>query len=260
MFRAIILEQQENGIAKIIMNQPDRLNALSNSMVEDLILAFQQVAADKKVKVVILTGSGRAFCAGGDLSILDGSIGPLAGRDYALEVSEITKLIFNIEKPVIAAVNGFAMGGGFNFALAADFVIASSEAKFCQAFVQVGLVPDLGGTYLLPRIVGMQKAKELVFTGKVIDAAEAERIGIVNKVVEPGSLQEAVDQFSIQLAQGPSITIGLAKTLLNSNINRSLDEALEGEAFAQSICMQTQDHREGVRAAREKRKPSFSGN
>ncbi|WP_313885455.1 enoyl-CoA hydratase-related protein [Desulfallas sp. Bu1-1] len=209
--------------------------------------------------MVILTGAGRAFSAGGDLNILDGSIGPSAARDYVLEVSEITKLICNMEKPVIAAVNGLAIGGGLSFVLAADFVIASSEAKFCQAFVQVGLVPDLGGTYFLPRIVGMLKAKELIFTGKTIDAFEAERIGIVNKVVDPGSLQEAVEQLSSQLAQGPSSAIGLTKSLLNRNINRCLDEALEDEAFAQSICMQTQDHREGVRAVREKRKPRFIG-
>lgn len=259
MSNAVVLEQNEQGICKIIMNEPDSMNALSNSMVEGLIQAFKQAAADKNVKVVILTGTGRAFCAGGDLNIINGSIGLVESRNYVHEVSQITSRIYNIEKPVIAAVNGVAVGAGCNLALVSDLVIASSAAKFGQAFVNVGVIPDVGGTYILPRIVGMQKAKELVFTGRVIDAFEAEQIGMALKVVEPGDLEKTVDELALQIAQGPSIAIGLAKTMLNRNIDYSLEEAIESEAFAQSICLQTQDHREAVRAFKEKRKPKFSG-
>lgn len=259
MSDAVLMEKLEHGVCKIILNQPESLNTLSNPMVEGLKLAFEQAAADSTVKVVILTGAGRAFCAGGDLNLVDGSLGLVAAREYVILVSELTRLIFHIEKPVIAAVNGFAMGGGMDLALAADLIIASSTAKFGMAFVNVGLIPDIGGTYLLPRAVGIQKAKELVFTGETIDAYEAERIGMITKVAEPDNLQETVIQLAGKMAQGPSIAIGLAKYMLNRNMNRSLDKAIEDESFAQSFCMQTEDHREAVLAFKEKRKPKFSG-
>ncbi|MBF7084313.1 enoyl-CoA hydratase [Desulfallas sp. Bu1-1] len=259
MTDAVLMEKLEDGVCRIVLNQPDSLNTLSDAMVEGLKLAFEQAAADSKVKVVVLTGAGRAFCAGGDLNIIDGSMGLMAAREYVFKVAELTRLIFHIEKPVIAAINGFSMGGGLVIALAADILIASSAAKFGLAFVNVGLIPDIGGTYLVPRAIGIQKAKELVFTGQMIDAYEAERIGMITKVVEPDKLDETVNQLASQIARGPSIAIGLAKYMLNRNLNRSLDEAIEDEAFAQSICMQTKDHREAVIAFKEKRKPKFSG-
>lgn len=258
-FKNIIFEQDDLGILKLTLNQPDSLNALGTAMAEDLIAALQHAQSDKKVKAIIITGSGRAFSAGGDLKFMEKGLGVISAQDYVVKVSKVTQLIFHIGKPVIAAVNGFAVGAGFNLALAADFVTAGSDAKFGQAFLQVGLIPDIGGTYFLPRVVGLQKAKELVFTGKIIDATEAEKLGIAGKVVNSGDLQEEVYKFAAQLAQGPSSTMGLAKSLLNRSIDRDLDDALQDEMYTQSICMQTRDHREGVRAFIEKRKPKFTG-
>lgn len=259
MTDAVLMQDLGSGVCRIVLNQPDSLNTLNDAMLEDLKLTFKQAAANSKVKVVVLTGAGRAFCAGGDLNIIDGSMGLTAAREYVFKVAELIQLIFHIEKPVIAAINGFSMGGGVDIALAADMVIASSAAKFSLAFVNVGLIPDLGATYLVPRAIGIQKAKELVFTGRIIDAYEAERIGMIMKVVEPDKLDETVNQLAGQIALGPSIANGLAKYMLNRNLYRSLEEAIENEAFAQSFCMQTEDHREAVLAFKEKRKPKFSG-
>lgn len=258
-YNNIIFEQDELGIGRITLNQPDSLNALGTAMAKEMTSALKKAQADKDVKVIIITGAGRAFSAGGDMKYMEKGLDVIAARDYVITVSEVTKLIFNMEKPVIAVVNGFAVGAGFNLAMAADFVIASSNAKFGQAFLQVGLIPDIGGTYFLPRAVGLQKAKELVFTGKLIDAPEAERIGLVGKVVNVDDLQEEGYNFAIQLAQGPTYAMGLAKSLLNRSLDRDLDDVIQEEIYSQSICMQTKDHREGVSAFIEKRKPKFIG-
>lgn len=253
------LKQDQNGIATITMNQPERLNAISREMVKGLKQAFLQVSADKNVKVVVLTGAGRAFCAGADLTMLDGTISPKEGKDLPLEVSEITKIIYNLEKPVIAAVNGFCMGGGLEYAMACDFIISSPKSKFAQATIKIGLVPDLGASYLLPRAVGVQKARELIYTGKTIDAMEAERIGLILKVVEEETFEDSIEEFALELAQGPSITMGLAKLMVNRNSSKTLEESLENEAWAQSICFQNNDYLEGLQAFKEKRAPIFTG-
>jgi 2-(1,2-epoxy-1,2-dihydrophenyl)acetyl-CoA isomerase len=165
----------------------------------------------------------------------------------------------NLEKPIIAAVNGHAMGAGFNLALAADLIIAVKEAKFGQVFVQVGLAVDTGGSYFLPRVVGLARAKELVFTGRILDAEEALKMGLINRVVEKENLEQEVLSLVSKLAQGPSQALGLDKMLINSGMEADLKTALADEALAQSICMQTEDHMEGIKAFYEKRKVKFKG-
>ncbi|MBC7344314.1 MAG: enoyl-CoA hydratase/isomerase family protein [Clostridia bacterium] len=248
-----------NGIATITLNRPESLNALSLSMAREIARAIEQVRADDDCKVVIITGAGRAFCAGGDIKAMQRGMTTVEGREYVMEVGRVILAMRDLEKPIIAAVNGYAMGAGFNLALAADLIIAAKEAKFGQLFVQVGLAIDAGGSYYLPRAVGLARAKELVFTGRIIDAGEAFSMGLINRVTEKESLEEEVVSLATGLARGPTQALGLSKILINSGLETGLEAALANEAFAQSICMQTADHREGVAAFLEKRAPRFSG-
>ncbi|WP_169718009.1 Short-chain-enoyl-CoA hydratase [Sporomusa silvacetica DSM 10669] len=251
-----LLYQVENRIAKITLNVPEKMNALDKKISMELTAVLQEIKNDDNVKVVIITGTGRAFCAGGDISFfktldLEGSI------EFVKAAQSLVGAFINLPKPIIAAVNGFALGAGLSLALLSDIVISSDKAKFAAAFVNVGLVPDLGALYFLSRLTGLQKAKELVFTGKNFDAEEASRIGIVNIVVEHEKLEAAVSELSEQLAGKPAIAMASAKRLLNMGMDLGIDELLEIEAFAQSRCMQTEDCKEAVDAFLNKRKPVF---
>lgn len=248
-----------NGIATITLNRPESLNALSLSMAREIDRALEQARTDGDCKVVVISGAGRAFCAGGDVRAFQKGMTALEGWNYVTEVHKVILSMRDLEKPIIAAVNGHAMGAGFNLALAADLIVAARGAKFGQAFVQVGLAVDTGGSYFLPRVVGLAKAKELVLTGCIIDAEEALNMGLINKVVEKENLEKEVVDLATRLAQGPSQALGLAKMLMNYGLNADLETALANEAFAQSILMQTADHREGVAAFLEKRTPKFTG-
>lgn len=248
-----------NGIATITLNRPESLNALSLSMAREITRAMERARADEDCKVVVITGAGRAFCAGGDIKAMKKGMTTVEGRNYVMEAGRVILAMRDLEKPVIAAVNGYAMGAGFNLALAADLIIAVKEAKFGQVFVQVGLAIDAGGSYFLPRAVGLARAKELVFTGRIIDAEEALSMGLINKVVEKENLEKEVFDLAARLAQGPTQALGLAKMLINNGLQADLETALANEAFAQSICMQTEDHREGLAAFLEKRAPQFTG-
>jgi 2-(1,2-epoxy-1,2-dihydrophenyl)acetyl-CoA isomerase len=255
-FKNILYEKRE-GIATIILNRPEVLNALSPEMIDELITALNDAKNDKDVRVVIITGAGRAFSAGGDINVV---------KDYEkLEmtlkgVSEVARLLANIEKPIIAMVNGIAVGAGLSLALACDITIASDQARFGSAFVRIGLVPDTGATFYLTKCVNLHLAKELAFTGRMIDGNEAQRIGLVNRVVPASELQATVYSLAKELADGPPIAIGLTKKLLNKSLSTSLDSALDEETYAQLICARTKDFKEGVLAFLEKRKPKFTGN
>ena len=258
-----LLYETKDGIATLTLNRPDRLNALGDTLREDLQDAVTRASEDADVRVIVVTGAGKGFCAGGDVKAMNerrekGADRPLMekvapGRDRTVLA------LRDAPKPVIAAVNGAAAGAGMNLALACDIRLASTAAKFAQAFVRRGLHPDWGGTYFLPRVVGLAKAAELIWTGEVIDAQEALRLGIVSAVHSPEELMAATYGLAGRIAAGPPIAIRLAKRSLYHNIECDLRQALEFETFAQNICFETEDAREGIRAFVEKRAPAFHG-
>lgn len=246
----------DNRIATITLNVPQKLNALDAQLAAELTEALHEAKHDSGVKVVVLTGAGKAFCAGGDISVfssfdLQGSI------EFVRDAQSLVAAFSKLPKPVIAAVNGFAVGAGLSLALLSDIIIASDKAMFGAAFVNVGLVPDIASLYFLPRLIGLPKAKELAFTGKNIDAQEAHRLGIVNTVVEYEKFAAAVAEFSQFLAGQAGFAMGSAKTLLNMSMDLGVDELLELEAVTQGVCMQSPDSKEGVDAFLNKRKPNF---
>ena len=258
-----LIHEVKDGIATLTLNRPDRLNALGGTLRDDLHDAITRAAADPEVRVMIITGAGKGFCSGGDVKAMSEAkegkrerplmekIAP--GRDRTLLAMR------DAPQPIIAAVNGAAAGAGMNLALGCDIRLASTAAKFSQAFVKRGLHPDWGGTYFLPRIVGMAKACELIFTGAVIDAAEALRLGIVSQVVAPEDLLPAAQTLARAIAAGPPIAIRLAKRGLYRNAESDLRTALEYETFAQNTCFETEDAAEGIKAFVDKRAPQFKG-
>ncbi|MDR1946690.1 MAG: enoyl-CoA hydratase/isomerase family protein [Desulfovibrio sp.] len=251
-----VLYRVENRIASITLNVPKKLNALDVTLAKDLTAALALAAGDDAVKVVVVTGAGRAFCAGGDLAYMAGL--DLEGCiDFVRDAQALIGAFTKMPKPVIAAVNGFAVGAGFSLVLLSDIVISSDKAMYGLAFVNIGVIPDLAALYFLPRVIGLQKAKELAFSGKNIDAGEACRLGIVNSVVEHDKLEEEVGKMSLFLAGQPGAAVGAAKTLLNMGMDMGLDELLEMEALAQGVRMVSDDSREGVDAFLNKRKPNF---
>lgn len=250
-FETIILEK-EDKVATLSLNRPDVLNAINNAMRRELLAALEDVAADDEVKVLVLTGKGRAFCSGGDVK-------GMGTRERMIKPHPIILKMASLEKPVISAVNGVAAGAGCNLAMAADIIIASEKASFIQTFVKIGLVPDWGGMFFLPRLVGIYKAKELMLTGDRISAVEAERIGMVNKVVPDEEFQDFVKEYSGRLAKGAPKSMAMIKKTLNVTQNSDIDTVLALEYQAQTICRETADHKEGIAAFKEKRAPEFTG-
>ena len=253
----------KDGIATITLNRPERLNALGDTLRDDLQDALTLAEDDPAVRVLIVTGAGTGFCSGGDVKAMSERKASGSGRPLMEKVApgrdRTVQALRDIPKPVIAAVNGAAAGAGMNLALACDMRLASSAAKFSQAFVKRGLHPDWGGTYFLPRIVGTAKACEMIFTGEVIDAQEALRLGIVSAVHAPEELMPAALSLARRMADGPPIAIRLAKRAIYHNLDCDLRQALEFETFAQNICFDTEDAAEGLKAFVEKRPPSFRG-
>jgi 2-(1,2-epoxy-1,2-dihydrophenyl)acetyl-CoA isomerase len=250
----------KNGVGTITLNRPDVMNATNDQLYRELSSLIREIADDSQVGCVVLTGAGRGFCAGADVKAMNPDMKLLARRKrHRWILADILRPLVNLEKPVIAAVNGTAVGAGFNLALAADIIIASDKAIFSQIFTKLGLVPDLGGMYLLTRVVGLNKAKELCFTARKIDAAEALALGIVNRVVPAEDLLGAAAGLAEEIAAGPPTALAMIKTLLNKSSNSTLEQMLEYESFAQTLAYTTPEHREGVAAFREKRKPDFRG-
>lgn len=258
-----LLYEVHDRIATLTLNRPERLNALGDTLRPDLYDALTKASADPEVGVLVITGAGRGFCSGGDVKSMSernesGATAPTNERLAPIR-DRIVLAMQDCPKPVIAAVNGAAAGAGMNLALACDMRIASSAAKFSQAFVKRGLHPDWGGTYFLPRMVGAAKACELIFTGDAIDAAEALRLGIVNAVVAPEELMAETYKLAGKIAAGPPVAIQLAKRAIYHSAGVDLRAGLEFESFAQNICRETEDAKEGVRAFVEKRAPVFRG-
>ncbi|MGC8810121.1 MAG: enoyl-CoA hydratase/isomerase family protein [bacterium] len=254
-----ILYTKADGMATITLNRPRQLNALDEQMILEVLDAVKKVAADEEVKVLILTGAGRAFCFGADIGAFQkgaNSSAPLA-FDLLPKAQEIIRTLVNMNKPTIAALNGFATGLGLDLALACDLRVAAERAKLGEAFITMGLVPDGGGTYFLPRLVGLAKAAELIFTGDALSSAEAERLGLINRVVPTPDLEKNVRELALKLAKSPSPALGLAKRLIWKNLHANLEEALLSEAESQKICLESKDHREAVQAYLEKREPIF---
>jgi len=249
------------GVATITLNRPERLNALTFDVYRELTDTFAALRHEDDVRSVVITGAGRAFCSGGDVHDI---IGELFSKDIEglLEFTRMTcELIRNIRalpKPVIASLNGTTAGAGACIALASDIRIASPSAKIAFLFVRVGLSgADMGAAHLLPRLVGLAKATEMLYTGDFVSAEEAERIGLYNRVVAAEDLEKETHALALRLASGPSFAIGVTKEMLNRELDVSLDTALELEAQAQAICMQHPDYREAYEAFVEKRKPVF---
>ncbi len=251
--------ETSNGVATITLNRPEVYNALNDEITFELQDAFRAVAKDAGVRVVVLTGEGKAFCSGQDLKT-----GSTQGKRSFLESLQkrYNPLILgmrNLPKPIVCKLNGVAAGAGCSIALACDIIVAAEESSLIEVFINIGLVPDSGSSYFLPRMVGMAKAFELCSTGKKISAREALDFGLVNKVVKLEQLNEAVKNYTDYFAQAPTRAIGLIKKMLNKSSASTLEEMLEYEAYLQEIAGATQDHQEGVKAFLEKRKPSFLG-
>jgi 2-(1,2-epoxy-1,2-dihydrophenyl)acetyl-CoA isomerase len=255
----LVVYTKENGVAKVVMNSPKTMNALVEGLVEGLISSLTKAEQDQEVGAVILTGTGKAFCAGGDLKAIGEGFETSGGYDYIKNFHKLVKLLYNLPKPVIAAVNGHAAGAGFCIALLADIILASENAKFAMSFAKVGVIPDLGGLYTLPRLVGLQKAKELVFTGRTVDAIEAEKIGIANRVIAADALDGEANKLATELAAGPRITQKFSKAVMNASLGLTMDQLLEQEALAQEICFQTEDHKNAVASFFKKEAPVFKG-
>jgi len=258
-----LIYEVKDGIATLTLNRPDRLNALGGTLREDLFDAVTRSAADPEVRVMVVTGAGKGFCSGGDVKAMGEAKAGQRERPLIEKIApsrDRTLLAMReAPQPIIAAVNGAAAGAGMNLALGCDIRIASTAAKFTQAFVKRGLHPDWGGTYFLPRVVGTAKACEMIFTGDVIDAAEALRLGIVSRVVAPEELMPTAYELARRIAAGPPVAIRLAKRSIYANEDLDLRAALQNETMAQNICFETEDATEGIRAFGEKRAPAFKG-
>ncbi len=257
---ATIFLEKADGIVTLILNRPEARNAIDLVMREEIALALDELEADDATRVMVLTGAGEHFCAGGDVKSMKAKRHTAAeGRARVESLNRMVLRLVHFPRPTIAMVDGFAVGAGCNLALCCDLIVASDRAKFGEVFARIGLVPDGAGTYFLPRRVGLGKAKELVFTADVIDAAEALRIGLVNRVVPVSDLKSATLELSRKIAQGPPKALALAKQLLNRAASSDLDAALDREAFAQAIALTTEDHQEGLVAFFDKRGPRFAG-
>jgi len=254
-----LLYEKKDGIATITINRPKALNALNEETLPEFLSSLEDAEKDKKVRVIVITGAGeKAFCAGLDLKTVK-DISVIKAVETSRLGQKLTLAIEELGKPVIAAINGYALGGGLELAMACDIRIASENARIGQTEVNVGLIPGWGGTQRLPRLVGKGIAKELVFTGKMIDAKTAERIGLINMVVPPEKLKSAVEELSKAIMSKPPIAIKLAKELINSSIETDQGTGLVHEAEAFGILASTEDYREGVSAFIEKRKPEYKG-
>ena len=254
-----VIYKKEGTVAWITLNRPDRLNAFSAPLGEEVRETLEECERDEEVRVIVVTGAGRAFCAGDDLKERAERPLPVSVRQY-LEGSgrwpRLAKMVRGMPKPVIAMVNGHAHGAGFDFALACDFRIASEAATFCHAYILRGLA---SGTAFLPRYVGIGKATELLFTGRQLSAKEAAGLGLVNRVVSADELESATREFANELSQGATRAMGLVKAALDRSWNVDLERALEYQAHAATSSGQTEDAREGRQAFVEKRPPEFRG-
>ncbi|MFN0088815.1 MAG: enoyl-CoA hydratase/isomerase family protein [Acidimicrobiales bacterium] len=246
------------GVVTITLDRPHVKNAMNEQMWRELLACFSEIAQDPNDRVVVLTGAGGAFCSGADLSG-----GPLGGDRHMLYtmgwINQVPLALHRLPQPTIAKVAGIAAGAGANLALGCDLIVAGHDARFAELFVRRGLTVDFGGTWLLPRLIGLHKAKEIALFGDTVDAAEAERIGLVNRVAPPGELDGFVAEWAGRLAAGPPIALAQTKRMLNEAVCLPMVEALDAEGAAQQISVATSDAKEAIKAFLQKRPPEFHG-
>ncbi len=251
---------QDGPVATLLLNRPEKLNALDEEMREGLTTALTTVAREPSVRVAVITGAGRGFCAGGDIQKmqeLKNNHRSSTFRDYLEAGNDLVRQIRRVPKPVLASVNGPAAGAGMNLALACDLRIASDQATFSQAFVKIGLHPDWGGTFFLPRLIGIGRAMEMFFLGEPLQAGEAQRLGLVNFLVPHDQLGHETTKLARRLAEAPQLPLALVKRALYERLETQLDLMMEYEVGAQMKCFDSDDFTEGLRAYLEKRKPNF---
>ncbi len=260
MLETLVVERQ-GGVVTVTMNRPERKNAATGTMWHELLATFEEVAADRHDRVLVLTGAGGAFCSGADLS----DPTDVAGRpgDHSLlqmrALGEVALRLHRLPKPTIAKVDGIAAGAGLSMALGCDLVVASESARFSQIFAKRGLSIDFGASWLLPRLIGLHRAKELTFFADILDSREAADLGLVNRVVPDDQLDAFVDDWARRLAEGPTLALSLTKSMLNAFSGLSMEQALEEEARSQALNFTTHDTKEALRAFSEKRSARFEG-
>ena len=257
-YEGLVLDK-EAGVATLTLNRPQQLNALTIPMIYSLKEALNDVEMDDSVKVLILTGAGRGFSAGGDVSSGLPELSKMSPEELCDVMRTLTLPLYNLSKFTIAAINGVAVGAGLSLALLCDMRIASEKAKFSSGYIKMGLTPDAGSTYSLSRLVGMAKAMEIMVTGDTFDAAEAHRIGLVNRVVPEEEVMKIAREMADRIAKGPSIAVKLTKQITRKGIQNSLEPQIELEASSFFTCLRTDDVKEAARAFREKRQPEFKG-
>lgn len=250
----LILKTVDDGVATLTLNRPDKRNAMSDEMRSAFIAHLEDIAADRAIRALVLTGAGKGFCAGGDIAGMKrrmeapaGEVG-FNGWSRQQRVHHTVSLLMNMPKPTIAAVNGAAAGLGADTALACDFVIAGPHAHFAWSYIQRGLIPDGGGMYFLPRRVGLARAKELIFTGRRVDVQEALSLGIADRLAGADTLLEEAIAWARELSQGSPTALGLGKTILNGSLESSAEEIFQSGSQAQGICYTSSEHRESVLA------------
>ncbi len=254
-----LLHSKENGVATITLNRPDVFNAFDDTQSYELQDALKQVTRDKEVRVVVLTGAGKAFCSGQDLKAIKDSKDRSLSDSLYKRYNPIIRAMRNMPKPIICRLNGVAAGAGCSLALASDFIVASEKASLIEVFINVGLVLDSGSSYFLPRLVGSNRAFELSTMGNKVTAQQALEWGMVNRVVSPEELDNTVAEVANYYATAPTKAIGLMKKMLNKSFHSDLETMLQYEAYCQEIAGNSADNKEGVAAFNEKRKPVFKG-
>lgn len=259
-----ILYEKKGNVAIITLNRPEKLNALNSKMNRDLKYAFREAKEDSSVRAIVLTGAGRGFCSGADISDFAGGVTledfkKMTEQGIMPETIITPYDLIDVPKPIVAAVNGVAVGFGTNILLNCDIIIASEAASFGEFFVRMGLIPDMNGCLLLPMLLGIHKAKELIFTGERINAQEALRIGLVNKVVPPEQLMSTAMELANKLAEAPPLAIAMSKKLIHEGFRKIFDEMMAKEVQFQAQLYASEDHREAAVSFLEKRKPVFKG-
>lgn len=263
-FETLLLEKKD-GIAVLTLNRPDRMNAFDQPMEAEFVQALQELDQDEEVRVLVVTGAGKSFCAGADvwrMSPEERERKPKGAEEFRRGFRNIQGVILGLqrlEKPTIAMINGAAVGGGFDLACACDLRVGSEKARFMVAFTRIGLFPGWGGTWLYPRIIGIPKAAEMLFTGDFLEAKDAERYGLLNRLVPAEELEGETMALARRIADGPPIAIRLSKLQLYKGLEMDLETAMKVAAACETITLTSEDHKEGVAAFREKRRPQYKG-
>lgn len=253
-----LLVSIEGSIMSLTLNRPESLNAFSPDMILGLQDAIKEAETNPEVRVIVVSGAGRSFTAGGDVKTM-GQSSATQVYDHIGRLNQLILQMKETEVPIIAAVHGFAAGAGFNLALACDLIIAARDSKFALSFSQVGLISDGGGSYFVPRLLGPHLAKQFFFSGEPVPAERMYQLGVINHLVPPENLREETIKFASKLAQGPTKAYGMMKKLINHSLTANLEEILEQERITQTMIVTTEDHQEGIAAFKEKRKPVFKG-